>query len=175
MSPLAVNLFYLYLENGADNNSGDIQEWEVCIGLLIRSSALWSKALNQLLTFISLRAQGPSGTVKSMCNFHRIALVKALSVMPEADALTCRIFKVSRLQSSSCTHHIVPVPSRHNSESITACRPVVCENRTQLHSVCFQCSVVPSPSDVMPYSFWEAVLGWLLCFWKLGKLLVLML
>lgn len=36
MSPLAVNLFYLYVENGADINNGDMQEEEVYIGLLIR-------------------------------------------------------------------------------------------------------------------------------------------
>lgn len=31
----AVNLFYLYVENGADSNSNDMQEEEVYIGLLI--------------------------------------------------------------------------------------------------------------------------------------------
>lgn len=35
MAPLAVNLFYLYVENGADTSDGDIQGEEVYIGILI--------------------------------------------------------------------------------------------------------------------------------------------
>lgn len=35
MAPLAVNLFYLHVENGADVSDGDIQVEEVYIDILI--------------------------------------------------------------------------------------------------------------------------------------------